>query len=471
MAWVSEKAYHFGGRVIIMQNLRIKYRTAGKALPPRPIRLQLPGWAGSPHLKMINGSEPQPWHCPPFVDGAADGLELIYHYDTECNICHENGDLRIDWDYAKEPGGILGSDEFGVFAPKPSKFYFFASLVDLQAPPGYVLRTQPHPRFYTDDTGTVPAAVVGHVQTEWWPKKLFVVFKAPRPGERHTFRKGEPYVQITFVPQHRNYDTQEMTAEENVARREQEQGIVKAKSFIANDVWYNGSGAEFNDHYRVLARAFAKEGKDAVRDKIEQGVKQLDSIVPSGKTVPEYLQLAYQYQREGKFLEAQELLFRVRVLDPGNAEAASRLGAIAGKNGLPHLAVKMTRQAVAKQPENPIYHNNLGIALRRVGLLADAEAAFRVASSISSTDPTVLSNLGLTIALQGRGEEGLAICRSAAAFGGRSAVAHFRLGQVLSQLGQVAEARTHYKTTLSIDPAFALARLALGQLSGETTTH
>jgi Flp pilus assembly protein TadD len=121
----------------------------------------------------------------------------------------------------------------------------------------------------------------------------------------------------------------------------------------------------------------------------------------------------------------------------------------------------MMRQAVAKQPENPIYHNNLGVALRRMGLLAEAEAAFRAASSINSTDPTLLSNLGLTIALQGRGEEGLAICRSAAAFGARSAVAHFRLGQVLSQLGQVAEARTHYQTALSIDPAFGLARQAL----------
>src|ERR1700722_6601809 len=114
-----------------MEKLQIKYSTSGKALPPRPIRLQLPGWAGSPELKMENASEPQPWDCPPFCDGATDGLELVYHYDNECHIYHENGDLKIDWDYAREPGGVLGSDEFGLFAPKPSKFYFFASLVDI----------------------------------------------------------------------------------------------------------------------------------------------------------------------------------------------------------------------------------------------------------------------------------------------------------------------------------------------------
>ncbi len=101
--------------------------------------------------------------------------------------------------------------------------------------------------------------------------------------------------------------------------------------------------------------------------------------MPPGKSVSEYLELAYKYQREGKPLEAQELLFKVRVADPGNAEASSRLGIIAGSAGLPQLAVKMMRQAVAKQPDNPTYHNNLGVALRRMGLLADAEASFRAA--------------------------------------------------------------------------------------------
>ena len=46
---------------------------------------------------------------------------------------------------------------------------------DIQAPPGYVLQTQPHPRFFTDDTGTVPLSLIGQVQSEWWPKKLFAV--------------------------------------------------------------------------------------------------------------------------------------------------------------------------------------------------------------------------------------------------------------------------------------------------------
>ena len=50
----------------------------------------------------------------------------------------------------------MDGTEFVGFHPKPSKYYLFKTQVDVQAPPGMVLRTQPHPRFYADQTGTVP---------------------------------------------------------------------------------------------------------------------------------------------------------------------------------------------------------------------------------------------------------------------------------------------------------------------------
>src|SRR5690348_10157818 len=167
------------------ERLQIPYRIEPKILPPQPIKLKVPGWAGSPTLKMENGSEPQPWHCLPFVEGAAYGLELLYPYDAECHIINDAGDVKIEW----QPGGTEEPGAFGLFYPMPARFYTFGASLDLQAPPGYVLRTGPHPRFFTDDTGTVPVALLGHVQTEWWAKKLFLVFKVPPPGSRHIFRK------------------------------------------------------------------------------------------------------------------------------------------------------------------------------------------------------------------------------------------------------------------------------------------
>ena len=71
----------------------LKYRTFGKGLPPRPIRLEIPGWAGDTS-KMEDGSVPQPWHCNPFVEVSTYGLELIYPYDAECHVANRSRKRR-----------------------------------------------------------------------------------------------------------------------------------------------------------------------------------------------------------------------------------------------------------------------------------------------------------------------------------------------------------------------------------------
>src|SRR5947207_12525839 len=120
-----------------MQNLNIKYATYVNAPPPRPIRIEVGGWSG-PAEKMVDGSEPQPWHCLPFVEGSTYGLELVYPYEAECHVVGANGTIRFEWDFAKEPGGVLTGGEFRAFAPvDASKYYVFSTRLDLVPPPGY----------------------------------------------------------------------------------------------------------------------------------------------------------------------------------------------------------------------------------------------------------------------------------------------------------------------------------------------
>ena len=112
------------------------------------------GWGGAPD-PMADGSHPQPWHCLPFVDASTYGLELVYPYETECRVVNENGAVRFDWDPAREPGGILSGGEFMFFNAKGApEYYLFNTRLDVQAPPGHVLRTEPHPHYFTDGTGT-----------------------------------------------------------------------------------------------------------------------------------------------------------------------------------------------------------------------------------------------------------------------------------------------------------------------------
>jgi hypothetical protein len=364
-----------------MDNIPVKYRLAGeKAVAPQTIRMSIPGWVGEDQPRQ-NGSEPQLWHCPPFVEGATQGLELVYPYETECRVFNpgQGQDLIFEFDFQKEPGAKLDGTEFVGFHPKPSRYYLFKTQIDVQSPPGTVLRTQPHPRFYADDTGTVPLAVIGQVQTEWWPKKMFVVFKAPPPGERHVFRKGEPYAQIIFVPHRVQYEPVLMTPEEANEREQLDLAIMSAGSFIARTVWHNPGGEEFKDHYKVMGRAFVEGGHEGVKQAIVAGLERQRLAVPEGLTLAQYLALAEEHRAAGRMVEAREVYLALLDNDQNNAEAHNGLGRLAMEMGVTKLALSELVRASQLRPRSAGYRVDVGRALREGGRHAEARKWFESA--------------------------------------------------------------------------------------------
>jgi len=388
-----------------MERFEVKYRMAGKGSPPQPIRMKIGGWSGA-NAEKANGSEPQPWHCPPFIEASTYGFELAYPYETQCDVVHAGGDIRFDWDYAKEPGASLSGGEFGIFFPKPSRFYFFQTAIDVAAPAGYVLRTQPHPRFYTDETDTVPVAIGGHVQTSWWGKRLFVVFKSPRPGGRHVFRKGEPFVQVTFVPQGAAYEAVVMGEEEAARRRAFDQSIEGVAAHVARNVWHNPSGQEFKDHYKVLSRANATGGIEAVDALVAEAVKRCAAARPANLTVAQCMELADQRIAEGRLIEAREIYFHAMDREPNNAGVNARVSRLALRMGLPGVAVNMAVRAVNLQPGVAEYRRDLGTALLAEERYEEADGAFRDALTLAPDD--VESQRGLSEAVERRGAVGAA---------------------------------------------------------------
>lgn len=447
-----------------MEKLQVKYATYSKATPPQPIRVKVPGWAGNPD-KMEDGSPGQPWHCMPFVEASTYGLELVYPFETECQIINDDGMVRIEWDFAKEIGGEVSGAEFSTFYPKEaSKHYLFTTRIDVQAPEGHVVRIEPHPRFFTDDSGTCPLAVIGHLQTEWWPRKLFVVFKAPPPGQRHVFRKGEPYAQIIFVPRRANYDLVKLSGEEETLRRKLDGEIDTARLQIADNVWHNASGYQLSNHYKVLASAFNRDGAAAVQATIARAVQRHAATLPKGKTVAEYLALAGEELNHEKYEEAREIYTHVLSLDANNAEALSHLGICLACKGLSMNGLQLMARAVAIAPMSPLYHGNMGELLRMMGKLPEAENSFRAALQLAPDDPGYMSVLGQILAQQGKASEGLETCRKAAKLGTNNAAAQFRLGVVLAQHKQYGEARAAFEAALAINPSFGAAQQALRQL-------
>ena len=222
---------------------------------PRPIKLEIAGWAGD--KSHGDGAKAQPWHCMPWVEATTYGVELVFPWD-EFRISTKNGELIVEGNDPRIPEGHV---PFKGFAPG---HYGFGSGLDIQVPPGHILRLEPHPRYFVDTTNTVPLLVPGHLQTEWWTRTFFVVFKMPQEGQTHIFRKDEGYGQALIMPHKVKYDIARMTDEQAEKRIRWERISYFYDAQIGKKDWTAHDGHRFNDKYKVMARAWKHGGEEAL---------------------------------------------------------------------------------------------------------------------------------------------------------------------------------------------------------------
>ena len=186
-----------------------------------------------------------------------------------------------------------------------------------------------------------------------------------------------------------------MTPEEHARRRKLEDDVRLSKSLIAKRVWNSASGMEFNDHYTVLARTLSVRGCAGVNALVQKGVAEYRRIVPEGKSIPEYLDLAKQAVEKKEFVEAKEILHRILSLDPRNAEAHVQLAVLNWEQNVPKGAVMAMRQAVALQPNSMQYRMRLAELWRLVGRPDYAQREIEEALKLSPNDPQIMTALGM----------------------------------------------------------------------------
>lgn len=235
----------------------VKFRHTVPGLAPRRTKLEIPGWAGQREQR-VDGNQEYVWHCMPFTEGAQYGIELFYPYENELEVSTKNGQLVLEGDWGPDPGtGVL----WPPFRNFGDNFYTYQLLLDLDPGQGYAIRTEPHPRFYTDRTDTVPIAVPALIRN-WWPMMFFCVFKSPAEGRKHIFRPGEPMMQIIVIPEESDATLVEMTMEEAAERELRSRRIYAARHTLAKDThWVSASQTEFDGTYRHMLRAAKARGR------------------------------------------------------------------------------------------------------------------------------------------------------------------------------------------------------------------
>src|SRR5262252_41586 len=94
-------------------------------------------------------------------------------------------------------------------------------------------------------------------------------------------------------------------------------------------------------------------------------------------TIPEQLDLAWQYHQAGQWARAEELYRQIVQEQPAQAGAWVLLGEACLYQGKFGQAEAGYRQALALCPEQAEAWNNLGVALARQGKPAEAAACYR----------------------------------------------------------------------------------------------
>jgi hypothetical protein len=234
--------------------MRLKYRRFHNAIAPQRPKLAVPGWSGEPTRDL-----PQPWHCKPFIDAATQGIEVYFSWKTECRVSMKKGKLVWSGNLVAElPKGIPQSWE--PFSPFASGYFGITSMLDIEVPEGMGLLIQPHSRFFTDASGTVPCAVPGLIESDWWPRIFFIVFKAPAQGQQVIFRHGDPIAQILAVPRNAIYKLTEMSLEEQERRAALAGKLAENWLRYSDQVVISKDGPFFNNKYKVLSSIARKRG-------------------------------------------------------------------------------------------------------------------------------------------------------------------------------------------------------------------
>ena len=160
----------------------------------------------------------------------------------------------------------------------------------------------------------------------------------------------------------------------------------------------------------------------------------------------------------GDLAGAERIAREVLTHEPLNVDALHLLGLACRKAEKAEDAVEAFRRTTELRPDRPVYHFELGIALKLLGDLDAAYVAYGKALELDPTMQQALVNAGAALDDMGRHEEALVLYLKALDLKPRCVITHLNIGNAYQALGNFELALDHYDRALSGDPENSHAR-------------
>jgi hypothetical protein len=187
-----------------------------------------------------------PFQCKPWVDGQSIGWTLFYGWLTPITIT------------GTEAGGIVigNLEQLSAETQQPkiadqfaADHFGLSTGYTLQTPPGWLSlimpATSPPPHL---------RALTGVIESDWYPRQLFLVFEIPPPGVTIALDYQMPLARVVVVPRQAGWQAQPLTDTEKAALEAQRSRYLAEEAQAPR--WTAAGGAEFTHLYKQWSRRY-----------------------------------------------------------------------------------------------------------------------------------------------------------------------------------------------------------------------
>jgi hypothetical protein len=191
-----------------------------------------------------------PFHCKPWLDGQSVGWTLFYGYLTSVTItAEENGRIQVQ----NLPTLAKETNQPHIIEQFAESHFGLGTGYTLQTPPGFVSLLLPAPQ-----APTGWAAITAVVESDWYPRQLFAVFRVPAPGVSITLDYNMPLLRVVVMPRQEQMEIRPLDPTEQAALAQREAAYV-AEEATTPSRWVDNHGNIFTHLYKQWSSSYRQK--------------------------------------------------------------------------------------------------------------------------------------------------------------------------------------------------------------------
>lgn len=198
---------------------------------------------------------------------------------------------------------------------------------------------------------------------------------------------------------------------------------------------------------------------------------------------------------QGQLAQAEKMYQKILKKNKSHTHSLHMLGVIAHRQRKLNQAVELMENSIISDPNQPGYHNNLGLVYNDLGKRQDALhsfdraleqmpeffealvnkgnvlralerheealACYERAKQLNPTEPRLYCNIGNTVHALGRTDEAVDLFHKAISLYPAHVESHYSLGRIYQNRGQEKKAEEYYRKAVQHDPTLAIAYYSL----------